>query len=278
MQNATSGDQSAESQGDSGDGDTRGERRAPVDEVTQAGGRPNGENSDVTGRPGDRGGADTGQPTDQEQKSAADDRTAAKQSSDEGSKSGGAENRHQPDSAQDEPGKSTSGGSANPSSGSGGGPQSAADNDASAGESGGASGGVDDRQHSPRPDENHAADAANLEYARQATDLVLDYLADQQDKPDPRLLEKLNWTPEELRQFLSNWRRFKQDAREEAGQRKVEDRLRGLGLQPREGKLREGGTGSEQRLGGLSESGAQVPAPPEYREQFDAFRKGRARF
>ena len=38
------------------------------------------------------------------------------------------------------------------------------------------------------------ADEANLEYARQATDLVLERLKDQQQDPDPELLKSLGWT------------------------------------------------------------------------------------
>ena len=44
-------------------------------------------------------------------------------------------------------------------------------------------------------------DAANLEYSRKATDMVIDYLKDLESRPNPELLKELGWTPEEMKQF-----------------------------------------------------------------------------
>ncbi len=122
-----------------------------------------------------------------------------------------------------------------------------------------------------------AADAANLEYAEKATDLVLEYLESQQDDPDKKLLEKLDWSPAELRKFLERWRQLKQNAREDkAKQGQLDDVLRGLGLRPAAPRTRQNKL-DDRPLGGLRESGASSTPPTEYRDQFDAFRKGRAK-
>ena len=53
--------------------------------------------------------------------------------------------------------------------------------------------------------EVEAADAANLEYARKATDLALQRLNDMEHNPDAALLEKLGWTKDDLAEFLRRW-------------------------------------------------------------------------
>ena len=67
------------------------------------------------------------------------------------------------------------------------------------------------RRRSPR--QLPEADEANLDYARQATDLVLERLKDQQQDPDPELLKSLGWTKEELQQFIARWEELKRAAR-----------------------------------------------------------------
>ena len=54
-------------------------------------------------------------------------------------------------------------------------------------------------------------DAANLEYARKHTDLVLEKLADQlkRKKVDEGLLKDLGWTEAELRRFVERWQQRK---------------------------------------------------------------------
>ena len=53
--------------------------------------------------------------------------------------------------------------------------------------------------------EAEAADEANLEYARKATEMVLQKLKDQEHNPDPELLDKLGWSQEDLAEFLRRW-------------------------------------------------------------------------
>lgn len=49
------------------------------------------------------------------------------------------------------------------------------------------------------------ADAPTLQYAEEAANLVLDYLFENQRRPDPQLLNELGWTEEELRAFYQKW-------------------------------------------------------------------------
>jgi hypothetical protein len=130
---------------------------------------------------------------------------------------------------------------------------------------------------SPRDYDAPVGDEANLEYANKATSLVLERLSDQRENPDERLLEKLGWTADELRSFVDRWQKLKRTAREsEVDGRALDDRLRGLGLRPPNSRVRRGNRDGS-RQGGLRESGAVSPPPAAYREQFDAFRKSRAK-
>ncbi|MCO6457388.1 MAG: hypothetical protein J5I93_18975, partial [Pirellulaceae bacterium] len=119
---------------------------------------------------------------------------------------------------------------------------------------------------------------ANQEYARRATQMALDYLEDQQDDPDPELLDKLGWTPEELRQFVERWQRLRQAAGgPEPGQKSQWDEaVRSLGLRPDQPQVRQAGSQADQ-VRGLSESGVRATPPPRYRELFEAYQKATAR-
>ncbi len=119
-------------------------------------------------------------------------------------------------------------------------------------------------------------DAANLTYSQQATDLVIDYLKDQESRPNPELLKELGWTPEEMKQFVDRWQRLKQAAVEDGGRHELNESLRSLGLRSPETKLRQRRVRSDDTRG-MSESGEVSEPPAAYRDLFDAFRKGTAR-
>jgi len=121
-------------------------------------------------------------------------------------------------------------------------------------------------------------DTANLEYAQQATDLVIDYLKDQRDQPDPELLRDLGWSVDELRSFIDRWETLKKSAREgtPAEQKNLADSLRSLGLRSPTDSARRERTSSD-RLRGLQESGIDSAPPAAYRDAFRAFKKGTAR-
>jgi hypothetical protein len=117
----------------------------------------------------------------------------------------------------------------------------------------------------------------NLDYARQATDLVLEYLRDQQQKPDDRLLRDLGWTPEDLQKFVDRWESLKRAAAEsDAGRRELEESLRSLGLRP-DGPAKRHVNAPNDPVGGLREAGTHSDPPPGYAEQFQAYKKGTAR-
>lgn len=77
-------------------------------------------------------------------------------------------------------------------------------------------------------------DAANLDYAREQTDLVLERLEKQlkEREVDRRLLDKLGWSEQDLRRFVDRWRSRQQKAAQRGAQGEAElDRaLRSLGL------------------------------------------------
>ncbi len=128
----------------------------------------------------------------------------------------------------------------------------------------------------PLPDIEPGSDEANLEYARKATDLSLEYLKNQKDKPDPELLDKLGWTKDDLAKFVERWERMKgsaknSDANPDAA-RRLDDSLRSLGLRPPQDKLRSGEAGGT-RLSGQRDAASRSRPPKEYAEQYRAFSK-----
>lgn len=121
------------------------------------------------------------------------------------------------------------------------------------------------------------ADRANLEYARRATEMVLNHLKDEAHRPDPELLKRLGWTPEDLAEFLRRWQALARAAEEDpAGRRELDEALRSLGLRDPAVRKRSGGSTSDQQRD-LRDAGNRSSPPPAYRELFDAFRKGAAR-
>ncbi len=120
-------------------------------------------------------------------------------------------------------------------------------------------------------------DEANLEYARRATDMVLEYLKDQEDNPDSELLDELGWTEAELKAFLNRWQQLKNSADEDVtSKRELNESLRSLGLRPKRDRIRQGTTENDGNTG-LRDSGNRTAPPPAYQKLFDAFKKGAAR-
>ncbi len=121
-------------------------------------------------------------------------------------------------------------------------------------------------------------EAADLEYTKKATDMVLDYLNETRDAPDRELLEKLNWSENELRQFNERWQSLRQTAGDSplGESREIQEALESLGMRP-------AGTASSQRqlqqddLRGLRDTGNRQPPPPALRDAFDAFRRAATR-
>jgi hypothetical protein len=127
-----------------------------------------------------------------------------------------------------------------------------------------------------------AADAANLEYARKQTDLVLETLADQmkRKKVDPRLLDKLGWTEADLKRFLDRWQQLKAaadanspDSAADEAQRELDDALRSLGL--RRGQLGESKVSDDTNRN--LRQGYRGAVPLEYQERLRAYNQGVSR-
>ena len=118
------------------------------------------------------------------------------------------------------------------------------------------------------------ADEPNLEYSRQATNMVLDYLRHHQDEPDRALLDRLGWTKSDIGKFLDRWRQFQQnDAGPETND--FDDAVRSLGLAPPESRLRRGPQRTDS-LDGVRDAGQRSQPPAEFAELFEAFTKGTA--
>jgi hypothetical protein len=122
------------------------------------------------------------------------------------------------------------------------------------------------------------ADDANLEYARETTALVLDYLQDQLDRGgiDPELKQKFGWTDDEFADFVRRYRDLSRRV-EQPGQagrqaaKEWEATLRSLGLSRPGRSLRRTQLKADKATG-LREAGRSRP-PQEDRERFDAFRR-----
>lgn len=126
------------------------------------------------------------------------------------------------------------------------------------------------------------AEDPNLDYAREATDLALEHLRDQlqQDEPDQELLDRLQWTREDMEKFVNYWEQLKRQAsQQERGEAATEDELRdalqGLGLRRKSTQIDSGQSASDQ-IRQLRESRRTSP-PPEYAEQFRSFTEGTSR-
>jgi hypothetical protein len=125
-------------------------------------------------------------------------------------------------------------------------------------------------------------DQANLDYARQATDLVLDFLKDQSDRGavDQELLDRLGWSEDDLARFMRRWEELRQAAKQpgdrgKEGEKKLEEALQGLGLTPGSRSLKARTVDEEQAQ--ELQAGRRSTAPAEYAEQFRAYTQGTAR-
>ena len=142
---------------------------------------------------------------------------------------------------------------------------------------GGVGGAGEENPNNSGPDGPSQADKPNLDYAKKVTDLVLDQLEDQKYDPDQKLLDQMNWTKEDLAQFLKRW----QQMRDKAGsgdvrsKREYENGLNSLGIFP-ESKSRVA-KGVQEKEFRLNESGAVDQIPAEYVDRFNSFLRRRNR-
>ncbi len=131
----------------------------------------------------------------------------------------------------------------------------------------------------PTPD---AAEEANLEYARKATDLALEHLKDElrKEHPDAELLKQLGWSRADLENFVKRWEQMRRQAQSQGdqqptAQRELDETLRSLGLRPRGTSLKSN-AGRDDKSQGYKESRRSSP-PPEYAEQYKEYTQGVSR-
>lgn len=122
------------------------------------------------------------------------------------------------------------------------------------------------------------AEAANLEYTKQAVDLVLKRLEDELERGDvdQELLEELGWTETDLRRFAERLQRQLGDRGEDvsphslARRRQFEEMLKSLGVQSK--TARRSGTDAPTRpTEGIGPR--RMPVPAEVRELYEAYTK-----
>ena len=103
--------------------------------------------------------------------------------------------------------------------------------------------------------------------------MVLEYLKKQQDDPDPELLKRLKWTPEQLRKFVEKWEHLRQleEQGDEAARRKLRRIYRSLGLRPG-GDERRAVRRQQDRMRGLSDAARSKP-PAAYADKFRAYKR-----
>ncbi|MEZ6087136.1 MAG: hypothetical protein R3C05_03705 [Pirellulaceae bacterium] len=118
-------------------------------------------------------------------------------------------------------------------------------------------------------------DAVNEQYANEATDLVLDYLRKNQDNPDAELLDDLNWTEQDLQEFVNRWQRAKELGRTGDAEERQDylEQLKSLGMRPPTADKARQTNDRNDSLGGVRQSGQRTAPPAVYRDAFEAFRK-----
>jgi hypothetical protein len=151
----------------------------------------------------------------------------------------------------------------------------------SSSQNGGGDGGSDRFTPPGAEQEAQEGDAANLEYAHQQTDLILNRLSDQLNRArvDPKLLNKLGWSPQELQRFVNRWKNLKSLAagtgdQAQAAQAELNAALRSLGLR-KDRHIRYDSTHAKDNLRDLRDTyRGRVPA--DYLERVRAYVKGTA--
>jgi hypothetical protein len=97
------------------------------------------------------------------------------------------------------------------------------------------------------------------------------YLKDQAADPDDELLQRMNWTENDLRDFLKRWEEMAKAA--ETGtpqaQKRFNNALKGLGLVPQNGQRNI--RGSDKRQENISEGTAVNRPPAELAEEYQSF-------
>ena len=126
-------------------------------------------------------------------------------------------------------------------------------------------------------------DDANLEYNRQATELVLQKLKNDLERGavDPEVLEQLGWTQAEMQQFadrlskyLEESKRAEESPEAKARQQQFQEMLKNLDLQ-KSGSQRSGEKEPKRDVSQVQSK--RTPIPPAYRQVYEKFTRDLAR-
>lgn len=116
-----------------------------------------------------------------------------------------------------------------------------------------------------------ATEASNPNDAKKATDLVLDYLKRQRQQPDPELLKEMNWTEQDLRNFVDRYQRARDlTASAEALENSASElsRLRGDGK-----NASVGASGAADAYRNQIDAGGPQRPPENLRKRVEAFQE-----
>ncbi|TWU06339.1 hypothetical protein [Stieleria varia] len=232
---------------------------------------PSGSKSDSGSKPGTDGKPDSGKPDSEKPDSEKPDSGKPDSGKDgeqnptgEKGKPGEPKGESDSNSASGDPAQQGQPRSENASQ-----PPSASDPSSFSGNGNGAdSGGTGgDADNTPPP--------ADLDYAKESTDMVLDYLEETRDQVDPELLKDLKWTEEDLERFRKRWEKVRELPNDQPADRlspDVQDALRSLGLE-KSSRQSKGAADAPDGLRDLRDSGNRRPAPAAFRDAFEQFRR-----
>lgn len=104
--------------------------------------------------------------------------------------------------------------------------------------------------------------------------MVLDYLNRQKDQPDPELLRELDWTKQDLQQFVERWNQARNlaESTDPAQRRKWQEMLEDLNLTSAQQRVRQG-SGRNDSFQQQRDAGGRLRMPAALQKQFDAYRK-----
>ena len=250
----------SESSGDSGsqsDSSSGGESSSQASSSDDQQG--SGENAEGEDEAGDSGG--DGNSAENGARSGESQSGDANPDSSEASGESSGSSQTDPGSSSSNPSNPNSNGSPTPESSRGGGS--------------GASGGGQGQEAGD--DNSELPDPVDLDYTKKATDLVLDYLDETRQNPDPELLDRLKWTEQDLQRFQDRWKDVQPDEPNRNSDLplsdEMRDALRSLGMRP-PNSTKSSNRESADGIRGLRDAGNRRQAPPAIRDAFEAFRRG----
>ena len=131
---------------------------------------------------------------------------------------------------------------------------------------------------SPPPNDTETAsgeDQANIDYAKKATKLALDYL---RHGADQELLDELGWTQKDLNRFIQRWDQLHAEGAapetDDDRSESFDDVLRSLGLSRDRSAVREH-TDISDAPGNVTDRGTRSRPPSEYLDSYKSYLRRR---